>query len=74
MEIEKGGGGGMTNLFLLVLVADKDGWFKEIWSASNCHNFLDGNRSFSIGRKGGMLHVFEKLSTKTFPKHIVTEQ
>jgi hypothetical protein len=49
MEIEKGGD--MINPFLLVLIANKDEWLKEIWSPSNCHNFSNGNQSFSITKK-----------------------
>jgi hypothetical protein len=54
----------MTNPLLLILVTHKDWQFKKIWLPSNCHNFLDGNQSFSVAKKGGMSHVFENLSMK----------
>jgi hypothetical protein len=57
----------MINPILLVLIANKDEWLKKIWSPSNCHDF-----SNSIARKGCMPHVFENLSTRTFPKHMTT--
>jgi hypothetical protein len=56
MEIEKRGN--MTNPLLLVLVTHKDGQFFKIWLPSNYHNFLDGDRSFSITKKRVACHIF----------------
>jgi len=64
--------GNITNLYLLVLVTQKDGQFKKLWSPSNHHNFLDGKQRFLITKKEGMPHVSKNLSIKVFQKCMAT--
>lgn len=61
-------GRNLTNPLLFISEPHKGGQFFKVLSLTNCHNFSNGNRSFSITRKGGMPHVFWELFNKSWQK------